>query len=49
MSRLPIYLFGVSAFLTAWVLYRGQRTRPIPVLKAAEMLQEAWADNHTRT
>ncbi len=48
MSRLPIYLFGVSAFLTAWALFRSQRTRPIPVKKAAEMLQEAWADNHTR-
>jgi hypothetical protein len=48
MSRLPIYVFGVSAFLTAWALYRNQRTRPVPVKKAAELLQEAWADNHTR-
>lgn len=48
MSRLPIYIFGVSAFLTGWALYRNQRTRPIPVKKAAEMLQEAWADHHTR-
>lgn len=48
MPRLPIYLFGVSAFLAAWALYRHQRTQPIPVKKAAEMLQEAWADYHTR-
>ena len=48
MSRIPIYVFGVSAFLTAWALFLSQRTRPVPVKKAAEMLQEAWADNHTR-
>jgi hypothetical protein len=48
MSRLPFYVFGVSAFLAAWALYRHQRTRPVPVKKAAEMLQEAWADYHTR-
>jgi hypothetical protein len=48
MSRLPIYVFSISAFLTAWALYRNQRTRPMPAKKAAEMLQEAWADYHTR-
>jgi hypothetical protein len=46
--RLPICVFGVSAFLAVWALYRNQRTRPIPVKKAAEMLQDAWADYHTR-
>ena len=48
MSRLPFYVFGVSAVFAAWALYRYQRTRPVPVKKAAEMLQEAWADYHTR-
>jgi hypothetical protein len=49
MSRLPLYIFGISAFLAAWAAYRNQpKTRPMPVKKAAEMLQEAWADHHTR-
>jgi hypothetical protein len=48
MLRLSLYVVGISAFLTAWALYRQQRTRPMPVNKAAEMLQEAWADSHTR-
>ena len=49
MVRLSLYVVGVSAFLAAWALYRNQqKTRPVPVKKAAEMLQEAWADYHTR-
>ena len=49
MSRLSIYVVGVSAFLAAWAIFRNQqKTRPVPVKKAAEMLQEAWADYHTR-
>lgn len=49
MFRLSLYVVGVSAFLAAWALYRNQqRTRPMPVKKAAEMLQEAWADYHTQ-
>jgi len=49
MLRLSLYVVGVSAFLAAWALYRNQqRTRPVPAKKAAEMLQEAWADYHTR-
>jgi len=49
MSRLPIYVVGISAFLAAWAIFRNQqKTRPVPVKKAAEMLQEAWADYHTR-
>jgi len=52
MSRLPIYIFGVSTVFAAWALYRKQQkaylTRPIPAKKAAAMLQEAWSDYHTR-
>ena len=49
MFRLSLYVVGVSAFLAAWALYRNQqRTKPMPARKAAEMLQEAWADYHTR-
>ena len=49
MFRLSLYIVGISAFLAAWGLYRNQqRTRPMPVKKAAEMLQEAWADHHTQ-
>lgn len=52
MSRLALYIFGVSTVLTAWVVYKDQqrayRTRRVPVKKAAAMLQEAWSDSHTR-
>lgn len=49
MSRLPIYIVGVSAFLAAWAIFRNQqKTRAVPAKKAAAMLQEAWADYHTR-
>lgn len=49
--RLALYIFGASTALTAWVLYKGQQNDParrIPARKAAEMLQEAWSDYHTR-
>ena len=52
MLRLPFYIFGVSTFLAAWALIKNQQSadpkRPIPVKKAAAMLQEAWSDYHTR-
>ena len=49
MFRLSLYVLGISAFVAAWAAYRNQqRTRPVPAKKAAEMLQEAWADHHTR-
>ena len=52
MSRLALYIFGVSTVLAACALYKKQRevylTRPIPAKKAAAMLQEAWSDYHTR-
>jgi hypothetical protein len=48
MFRSFLYVVGISAFLTAWALYRQQSKRPMPVKKAAELLQEAWADHHTR-
>jgi hypothetical protein len=49
MFRLSLYVLGVSAFVAAWAAYRNQqKTKPIPVQKAAAMLQEAWVDHHTR-
>jgi hypothetical protein len=49
MIRLSLYVLGVSAFLAAWAVYQDQRKRrPVPVKKAAAMLEEAWADHHTR-
>lgn len=49
MFRVSLYVLGISAFVAAWAAYRSQQsTRPVPAKKAAEMLQEAWADNHTQ-
>jgi hypothetical protein len=49
MFRLSLYLLGVSAAVAAWAAYRDQqRKKPMPVEKAAAMLQQAWADHHTR-
>lgn len=52
MLRLALSIFGVSAFITAWALYKGQQkndpTRRVPVQEAAAQLREAWADYHTR-
>lgn len=52
MSRLALYIFGVSSVLTAWIFFKNQQytdpRRPIPVKKAAAMLQEAWSDYRTR-
>ena len=49
MFRATLYVLGISAFVAAWAIYRDQqKTRPVPVKQAAEMLQNAWANNHTR-
>lgn len=49
MFRLSLYVLGISAFIAAWAAYRNQQRRqPMPVNKAAAMLQKAWADNHTQ-
>ena len=53
MLRLPLYIFGISTVLTAWALFKNQQRstdprRRIPVKEAAALLQEAWADHHTR-
>jgi len=49
MFRLSLYVLGISAFVTAWAVYKQQqKTRPVPVTRAAAMLQQAWADSHTR-
>lgn len=48
MFRLSLYVLGVSAFVAAWAAYQNQqKKRPVPAKKAAEMLQEAWADHRT--
>ncbi len=49
MSRLALYIGGVSAILAACVVFGDQRraTRRVPVKRAAAMLQKAWADHHT--
>jgi chromosome condensin MukBEF ATPase and DNA-binding subunit MukB len=50
MLRLALYAAGVSAGLAAWIVFgqrNGVRAR-VPVRDAAEMLREAWADNHTQ-
>jgi hypothetical protein len=49
MFRLSLYVIGVSAMVAALAAYRNQqKKKPMPVQKAASMLQEAWADHHTR-
>ena len=49
MFRVALYLAGVSAALAALKVYqRRSETRRIPVRQAAEMLQQAWANNHTQ-
>ncbi len=50
MFRMALYAIGFSAALTALMVYNEKRTaeRPVPVKKAAKMLQEAWVDHHTR-
>lgn len=49
MFRLSLYFLGVSAFVAAWAAYKNQqKIRPVPARRAAEMLQKAWANNHTQ-
>jgi len=48
MLRVSLYVLGLSAFAAAWAVYQNQqKNKPIPVKKAAAMLQEAWADHRT--
>jgi hypothetical protein len=48
MLRFSLYVLGISASIAAWAVYQTQqKNKPIPVKKAAAMLQEAWADHHT--
>ena len=49
MFRLSLYVIGVSAMCRRMGCYRNQQKRkPMPVQKAASMLQQAWADHRTR-
>lgn len=48
--RFALYLSAMTAGAAAYVIW-WEQTRPfrhVPVKKAAAMLQEAWADHHTR-
>lgn len=48
MFRLSLYVVGISACVVAWAVYRNEQKKiPMPVTKAAAMLQQAWADHHT--
>ena len=49
MLRLALYTAGISAGLLGWAIWgnRSGRTGRVPVKQAADMLREAWADNHT--
>jgi hypothetical protein len=50
MLRFALCVCGISAAVAAWAVLADQKSarRFIPVKKAAAMLQEAWADQHTR-
>ena len=50
MLRFVFYAGGFMAGVAALILWRDQQKamRPIPVKQAADLLREAWADNHTR-
>jgi hypothetical protein len=49
MFRLSLYVLGVSAMVAGWAAFRNQQMKkPMPVQKAASMLQQAWADHRTR-
>ena len=49
MFRLSLYILGVSGFVAVWAAYQNQqKKKPMPVGKAAAMLQQAWGDNRTR-
>jgi len=50
MLRLALYVGGLAAAVAACVVWRNQQRamRKVPVKEAAAMLQQAWADHHTR-
>jgi len=49
MFRLSLYILGATAFAAVWAAYQSQqKKKPMPVGKAAALLQQAWADHRTR-
>ena len=51
MGRFSLFFLGTVSALAAWLLLtdRPQPARkPLPAKQAAELLQQAWADHHTR-
>ncbi len=48
MLRLALYTAGVSAGLAAWIAFARRNAGRVPARRAADLLREAWADNHTQ-
>jgi hypothetical protein len=49
MKQLIWAIGGLSTATAAWILFtQTYRRRPVPAALAAERLQRAWADHHTR-
>ena len=51
MARTFLFILGTLSAYAAWALAKGQpkiARKPIPARQAAALLQQAWADHHTR-
>ncbi len=51
MSRFLLLFLGAFGAFAAWTLINEKPAaarKPMPAKQAAELLQEAWADHHTR-
>ena len=51
MTRTLLLLLGTCSAYATWLLVHHQTRparKPIPAKKAAALLQQAWADYHTR-
>ncbi len=51
MTRTILFLLGTVSAYATWVLMRDgsqPARKPIPAKQAAALLQQAWADHHTR-
>jgi hypothetical protein len=53
MARISLYLIGIAAGVAAIITYRNRgkdlsnTDSRLPVLKAADMLREAWGEHRT--
>ncbi len=51
MTRTFLLLLGAVSAYTAWLLMQGQASpvrKLVPARQAAALLEQAWADHHTR-